>query len=854
MDNRGTPGTYPASGSLARADRTSYSSTTSSTSGMTIRASGLRSNSPSNSGQRGGTSPRSSPRLSGGPSPRLSGGPSPRLSGGFSGSPGAPKMLLDLVCIVVGKPALSPPFTVSVFPDVSVATFRELVAARLEASLKSRGLRHVDLDLFRADHGPLTSDNPKLSSLAVSSHAFTPTEIRSVLPVTLITINPSALMSDFFAVGQTFSSLSMSEGLGVATDIIVTVRRNAYNEARLNLSLQQRQQQQQRGIGASPPLNPMVDRPLNPSIHRIPNLNSRPSSPLAISSIPTSPTNSSISTNGSPISPLGPAGRGLIRPQSHSSLLARGARPMSEILEVDEEDAKSIRKGGARRSSSLSSIAASVEETAKEDAKDNLGALGAASTGSLQRIGSRGSRRAPEGSIPLRRRSSSVESHRSCPETFGRKSRDWENGIAMDDDVDKHPPFVPTEEPAVVKKHHPFHNLFGRNRTASSGSNNQMLPSPAVAVDVDDVLALGSASGKDGVLTYHAVGSDRSAPLSPDAFSEDGSRGIVFGAGSSSDAASQSSGSRTAAATPLPAHILAGITGVPVHEVEETGAKRSNLNRGFLVSKDGEDVKETGDVEAIAAKRLAGGLKDGDDPLDARRKRRRRICCWVLWVSIVLSVLVAAAAIYIVWPVAPQVKFVNGSKRSTMVNSAGVTVPVEPIAGTSGQANGPTFIAQFKNDLEFEVSPGSGFGGGFYPLTVRSVGVGGFVLTTGTGGNGNGPVDAGAVPAGLSLIEFRNSSLSGSADGNGLVLPSAKRGGGAVSVVVPTLVTYSTYQKVNVTGDQVVTYQQVLSVVCGLLVPQGKSITFNYEVRFAVPAFSWIGFNPKATGTGQIPC
>ncbi|KAJ3208129.1 hypothetical protein HDU67_007010 [Dinochytrium kinnereticum] len=670
----GTPGGFAHSGSIsdlpsARSDRSSHGSNASSLNNRLSNGSinnNKRSSSP-------GTSPGRSPRLSG------------TIGGGGSLSRArSPSMLLDLVCVVVGKPALSPPFTVSVFPDVTVTTFRELVGARLEASLKSRGLRHVDLDLFRPDHGPLTSDNPKLQSLAVSSHAFTPTEIRSVLPVTLITYNPSALMSEFFDQGQTFSSLNQYES--TAVDLIVTVRRNAYNEARLNASLQ-------RTPRAGPARNSafVLDRPATTG---------------------GGPGRSANPLSSSPLSSLGP--RPLTRPHSHSSLLARNPPPMTEIIEEDE-----VSNGSRRRSSSLSSVASEPRD------------LPSSKSGGCGDI------------VMSRKRSKSQESHRSCPETFGRPSRDWDAGRDTDGS-DEHP-FVPSSaagenhsSPTPTRHHFGFNPFAGFARSVSKNTT----ASTAVMGDSRSGTPLSESGGEDEMDGRSMSESRQSTPVPATTVEEEnnGERGIK---------ASTSTRS-------LPDFILA--------KLSKGGAKKGEMN----------------DIDTLARKRDPNLSTDtpsspkpyldtDEDPASPekapsvlRRRRRQRICL-ILSIVLALFLIGVGLALFFVWPRTPGVEFL-GTRRDSRV---------EAIAGTSGFVGGPTFIAQFGNFLEFGVENG-GFGG----MAVRGVGVSGSMLSA----NGS---------------EIKGGNFTGSLDG--VLLPGRE----TTNISIPAVFTYTTFNRVNITGDQV---------------------------------------------------
>ncbi|KAI9358308.1 hypothetical protein DFJ73DRAFT_819597 [Zopfochytrium polystomum] len=151
---------------------------------------------------------------------------------------GIPLTKMELSCIVVGKPAPSPPFAISVLPTTSIYQMREYVALRLESSLLARRLTHLDLDLYRADTGPIFSDDPKLEMLSVSAHAFAPSDIRSTIPATLMTTDVRATVAHFFTAGQTFSSFAKANGLTegrrlfAAVDVIVAVRKDAFLDSR----------------------------------------------------------------------------------------------------------------------------------------------------------------------------------------------------------------------------------------------------------------------------------------------------------------------------------------------------------------------------------------------------------------------------------------------------------------------------------------------------------------------------------------------------------------------------------------------------------------------------------------------
>ncbi|KAJ3118835.1 hypothetical protein HDU96_007577 [Phlyctochytrium bullatum] len=780
-------------------------------------------------------------------------------------------MLLDLVCIVVGKPSLSPPFTISALPDVTISTFRELVGSRLEASLKSRGLRHLDLDLFRADHGPLMSDNPKLVSLAVSSHAFTPTEIRSVLPVTLITYNPSALLSEYFRQGETFSSLN--SGNGAAIDVVVTVRRNAYNEARLQASLVK--------SGNSPRTGPNSPRNAN-RVSSPPSID-RPSSPGPSSRAPAR----AFTTGGSPSSPFSSSSsnvppRPLTRPHSYGSLLARNPPPMTEITEEEEEEEEEVsssssRQRRAQRSASLSSLSSrssgdildsgSNRSSTKDGGKYSTGVVGAslgkgiwmnrrgrraedrdadgAETSTKDKSeetsdenaaadeGGKGKRRVvddddeplkggrwrgrkaaveAEQPVRLRERSRSADSHRSCPETFGRPSRDW--GHDEDLDVDRAEPFIPASSKPVTPTRLTFAGFFAKTLSRPSSRSSLAQPETTATSTTAASTPLPGQAPSSGLQNEHDIetkstksaksarlnwSSKRTTPAPDETVVEPE---VVGGAGYRFSFLTSRSTKSSAKADEV-SSLRRKVAGE-----DPTVTKTSSMIDMENKASSSADVEDGTGIVADEALGKADKLN---------RQRRRRMCLIAVLIVIIVIMCGAGVALFLVWPRTPSMRLVQ-SRRA---------LDFEPIAGTSGRASGPTFIAQFKNDMVVEVqSPG------YIPMSVTGFTISGFMVAdNGTevrSGNFTGILDSGTVPART-----------------------------PVNFTLPTLFTYTTFRPVNLTGDQVVTYNQIVKAVCILVAPgnfTNQKLNLNYELKFSYPAFSWTGYSPRASGNFSIPC
>ncbi|KAI8846913.1 hypothetical protein BC829DRAFT_397436 [Chytridium lagenaria] len=506
-------------------------------------------------------------------------------------------------------------------------------------------------------------------------------------------------MSEFFSAGQTFSSL---HGNTVsAVDIVVTVRRNAYNEARLSASMNKPR-------FPSSPNGMLLDRPA---------------------------TTGRIMRQLGPSSPGGLTGqRPLTRPLSHSSLLARNPPPMSEIAE-EEEEAMSIHLG-RKRSVSASSIGSVPRRSLDLEFSVPSGGRKSRDTSEVTA--------ATAASASLKKRSKSAESHKSCPEVFER------------------PQQLPSRHP--YPRFVPLQPVCRFARSASRGSTTD-----TAATTVAEIPTSGSVSGDE---------IEKDIPARPDSSTSTASAGAVTLARQS---------------TPVP--VKEGDEVIPMERGVSKSGSFMTTKRGKGDSTKGSD--SGGEIQTLSHKRtstLLGGGRSakavsksflaaneevpGDE--DTQKRNRRRRICVIVGVAVAFLLAGLGITLFFVWPRVPVVMVTSATGRST---------DFEPVAGTSGKVGGATFIAQFKNQVVLEVASAS-----FVGMNVRSV------TFSGVMSRRNGTRN----PEGTFTGTFDGSSLP------------ARR---SVNVTVPTLFTYSTFSRVNITGDQVATYPQILNAVCTLVDP-----------------------------------